>query len=124
VDVGEKQKGLSRRGIALQHVRFRDRIGRARRKQSKHSATLSRGDFPRLLAKKFDFAIEPSVSDGKKASIPPRYRAGTVPGFLSNLPQKFVYLEKSMAFSATLYASGVFQQIEGQLVRFDNFATI
>lgn len=72
----------------------------------------------------FDFAIESAVNDGKKASIPPRYRAGTVPDFSSNLPQKFVYLEKSVAFSATWYASGVFQQTEGQLVRFDNFATI
>jgi hypothetical protein len=71
-----------------------------------------------------DFAIEPAVSDGNKASIAPPHRAGTVLGFLSNLLQKFVYLEKSMAFSATLYASGVFQQIEGQLVRFDNSATI
>jgi hypothetical protein len=31
----------------------------------------------------FDFAIESDVSDANNASIPPRYRAGTVPGFLS-----------------------------------------
>ena len=32
-----------------QNVRFRDRIGRRRRKQGKHSATLLCGDCPRLL---------------------------------------------------------------------------
>ena len=32
-----------------QNFRFRDRIGRRRRKQGKHSATLLCGDFPRLL---------------------------------------------------------------------------
>ena len=32
--------------------------------------------------KTFDFAIESAVGDGKKASIPPRYREGTFPGFL------------------------------------------
>lgn len=35
----EAEKGLPRRGRAPQHVPFCDRIGRARRKQSEHSAT-------------------------------------------------------------------------------------
>jgi hypothetical protein len=45
----EAQKGLSRRGRALQNVRFCDRSGRQRRQGGKQSATQSRGDCPRFL---------------------------------------------------------------------------
>ena len=47
----EAQTGLLRRGRAPQNVGFRDRTGRQRRKQSKQSATQSRGDCPRFLVK-------------------------------------------------------------------------
>ena len=43
---------------------------------------LSRGDCTRFLA-----------SDGNKASIPPPHRAGTVPGFLSNVAKSLLQFE-------------------------------
>jgi hypothetical protein len=60
VDVGEKQKGLSRQGRTAQHVRFRDRIGRQRRKQTKHSARPPRGDSRRFLVSTLQVDMIPS----------------------------------------------------------------
>ena len=76
-----EQKRLSRRGKAPQNVRFRVRIGRRRRKQSKHSATPPRGDSPWFLA--FGVFRGSLFSAPRTPQIRNPYRAGTAPGFLS-----------------------------------------
>ena len=57
----EVHHGAFTKGRVLQNVRFRDRIGRQRRKQSKHSATPSRGDCPRFLV--IDNTVYPGNDD-------------------------------------------------------------
>jgi hypothetical protein len=50
----EAQKGLSRRGRALQNDRFCDRTGRQRRKKASNPPPNREGDCPRFLVSKSD----------------------------------------------------------------------